>query len=98
MATRKSVQTKKRSPKKRKPKVKLDNKKVMALAAVMIFICALVLVVTFMISGPETKKSEQKSQNVVERQTETTKTVKEKAEKRKEQKTPENKKSTVKKE
>ena len=97
MATRKSVQTKKRSPKKRKPKVKLDNKKVMALAAVMIFICALVLVVTFMISGPGTKKSEQKSQNVVERQTETPKTVKEKAEKRKEQKSPENKKSTVKK-
>lgn len=97
MATRKSVQTKKRSPKKRKPKVKLDNKKVMALAAVMIFICALVLVVTFMISDPETKKSEQKSRNVVERQTETPKTVKEKAEKRKEQKSPENKKSTVKK-
>lgn len=97
MATRKSAPKKKRSPKKRKPKVKLDNKKVMALAAVMIFICALVLVVSFMISGPEPKKAEQKSHPVAERQTENPKPAKEKTENKKEQKSQENKKSSVKK-
>ncbi len=58
MATKKSTSKKRRSPKKRKPKVKLDNRKVMALAAVMIFVCAVVLSVAFLVSDPSAKDSQ----------------------------------------
>ena len=66
MATRKTAPKKKRSPKKRKPKVKLDNKKVMALAGVMIFICAKILSLTFMISAPDEKVVAVKEKNAAE--------------------------------
>lgn len=65
MATRKSASKKKKTSKKRKPKVKLDNKKVMALAAIMIFICAIVLSVSFLISYPEKSNSLQTKQSVI---------------------------------
>ncbi|MDO4506411.1 MAG: divergent polysaccharide deacetylase family protein [Spirochaetales bacterium] len=70
MATKKSAPKKKRSPKKRKPKVKLDNKKVMAVAAIMIFVCAVILSLTFIVSAPETKTSstQKKNRTAVEKQ------------------------------
>lgn len=70
MATKKSAPKKKKSPKKRKPKVKLDNKKVMAAAAIMIFVCAVILSVTFMISVPEAQNPsvQKNSRTAVEKQ------------------------------
>lgn len=81
MATRKSAGKKKKSPKKRKPKVKLDNRKVMALAAVMIFFCAVVLAVTFAVSAPESKKVSSSPSHNVEKKLEVKKPVSAKKEK-----------------
>lgn len=57
MATKNSGQKKKRTPKKRKPKITLDNKKVLALASLMVFLCALFLSLAFVFSNGGSRNS-----------------------------------------
>lgn len=54
---------KKRSPRKKKPKIILDNKRVMLLSALIIFLCAVFLSMAFVFSSPK-KEKQPKVQNV----------------------------------
>lgn len=47
----------KKSPRKKKPKVMLDSKKVMLLAASIVFLCAVFLSLSFLFSSPEKNRS-----------------------------------------
>ncbi len=88
MATNQRVpkkSTKKRTPRRRKPKVKLDNKSVLVLTAIIIVLCAVFLSISFIYSTPKKEKkaeqiaiekpiqppkSEKKSEPKVEKKTE----------------------------
>lgn len=68
MATKNSGQKKKRTPKKRKPKITLDNKKVLALASLMVFLCALFLSLAFIFSnGGNRNSGAEKGKTAVEK-------------------------------
>lgn len=54
---------KKRSPRKKKPKIILDNKRVLLLSALIIFLCAVFLSMAFVFSSPK-KEKQPKVQNV----------------------------------
>ncbi len=62
---RKSTKPKK-SPNKKKPKVSLDNRKVLFIAALIIVLCLSFLSITFLFSVPESEKSDAPSSQPVE--------------------------------